>query len=86
MRRRRKFYLDPKRIQELRAEARSQGTTLLEVLRQLVERHFEAQVPPPAPPPATHLRFVGLGSSGRRDVADRRDQYLGEAHSKKHAR
>ena len=86
MRRRRKFYLDPERIQQLRAEARRQGTSLLEVIRQLVQRHFEGKVPPPAPPPAAHLKLVGLGSSGRRDIADRHDQYLGEALSQKHAR
>lgn len=79
-------YLDPEQLQALRAEARAQGISLAELMRRLVQHHLTARREPPPAPPNVYLNIVALGSSGRQDIAEHHDRYLGEALRREHAR
>ncbi|MBI3000221.1 MAG: ribbon-helix-helix protein, CopG family [Deltaproteobacteria bacterium] len=79
-------YLDSEQLCALQAEAKAQRISLAELMRRLVEKHIEERHRPPAPPSKAYFKIIALGSSGRKDVADRHDQYLGEALSDEHAR
>jgi hypothetical protein len=79
-------YLETEQLQALRAEARKKKISLAELLRRLVQEHFTAPSPPPPVSVSTYLKLVGLGSSGRKDIAERHDAYLGEALRREHAR
>lgn len=79
-------YLDHEQLQALRAEARVQRIPLAELMRRLVQQHLDGRQGAPPPSPDAYLKIVALGSSGRRDVSERHDQYLGEALHREHAR
>lgn len=78
-------YLDPEQLQALKAEARARRIFLAELMRRLVKQHLEECQGLPAVPPEAYLRIVALGSSGRQDISDRHDTYLGEALRREHA-
>lgn len=78
--------LDAEQLQALRAEARVQGIPLAALMRRLVQQHLDARQGIPPPSPDAYLKIVALGASGRRDVAECHDQYLGEALRREHAR
>lgn len=77
-------YLDAAELQALREEARARRISLAELVRRLVRQHLD-QRRPAAPSAETYLKIVGLGSSGRDDISDRHDEYLGEALRREHA-
>lgn len=80
MRSRTMLYVDPEELKALQAEARAQGVSLAELLRRLVRAYLEARRRPTAPPSrSAYLKLVGLGASGRSDIAARHDAYLGDA-------
>ncbi len=79
-------YLDPEHLQALRAEAKAQGISLAELIRRLVKQHLEERQGPPPAPSNAYLKIVALGSSGRQDIAEHHDLYLGEALRREHAR
>lgn len=80
------IYLDPEELEALRREARALGVSLAELVRRVVRQHLdESRVLRPNPSRAL-LKLVGLGSSGRSDVAERHDAYLGEALTREHLR
>jgi hypothetical protein len=79
-------YLDPEQLQALRAEARAQGISLAELMRRLVKQHLEERQGPLPAPPKAYLKIVALGSSGRQDISERHDLYLGKALYREHAR
>ena len=78
-------YLDPQQMKALKARARSEGISVAELMRRIVKRQLEDQPSPPVSP-AAYARMVALGSSGRSDVSDRHDAYLGDAIEREHAR
>lgn len=79
-------YLDPEQLQVLKAEAKAQRISLAELIRRLVKQYLEERQGSPAVPREAYLKIVALGSSGRQDVSDRHDAYLGEALRCEHAR
>lgn len=79
-------YLEPEQLQALRTEAKAHGISVAELLRRLVQHHLTARQGPPAVPRAAYLKLVGLGASGRTDIAEHHDRYLGEALRDEHAR
>jgi len=50
---------------------------MTELIRQIVARYREQQ-DPPARRQEAYMKIVGLGASGKDDVAERHDVYLGE--------
>ncbi len=80
------IYLDKLVLHALREEARTRGISLAELVRRVVRQHLDRRPSPPAPAPAAYLTLVGLGASGRPDIAERHDDYLGEALRREHAR
>ena len=79
-------YLDPEELGALRAEAKASGISLAELLRRLVRQYIEQRGAVAKPSPESYRRIIGLGSSGKSDIADRHDAYLGQALSREHLR
>ncbi len=86
MRTRTMVYLEREELQALRAEARSLGISLAELMRRLVKRHLEEGPVPTPVSPETYLKLIALGSSGQSDVAEHHDAYLGQALRGEHLR
>lgn len=78
------IYLEPDQLLALRALARSQSTSLAELLRRIVQRHLDSLASQDPPHPDAYLRLVGLGASGRSDVSERHDDYFAEAIADEH--
>jgi hypothetical protein len=78
-------YLDAGQLQALRAEAKAYGISLAELMRRLVSEHLEARKVSASSPREAYLQIIGLGSSGRNDIADRHDAFLAEALRREHA-
>ncbi len=57
---------------ELRLVARRRGRSVAAVVRDAIAREIAAQTRPP-------LSFIGVGDSGRRDVAERHEELLWKA-------
>jgi hypothetical protein len=79
-------YLDPHQLKALKTRAKSEGISLAELMRRIVNRQLEDQQTLPPVPAATYARMVALGSSGRSDVSERHDRYLADALQEEHAR
>ena len=86
MRDRTMIYLEREQLQALRAEARTKGVSLAELLRRIVARHLEEAHTPPQAPPAAYQKIVAMGSSGIPYVGEEHDRYLGEALRREHPR
>ncbi len=80
------IYLDLQDLNALRAEARTHGISLAELMRRLVRQHLEKRHPASPPSAETYLKLVALGMSGRADISERHDVYLADAFRRKHAR
>jgi len=57
---------------ELRLVARRRGRSVAAVVRDAIAREVAAEARPP-------LSFIGVGDSGRRDVAERHEEFLWKA-------
>ncbi len=57
---------------ELRLVARRRGRSVAAIVRDAIAREVAAEVRPP-------LSFIGVGDSGRRDVAERHEEFLWKA-------
>ena len=79
-------YLDSQQLKALKARARAEKVSLAELMRRLVRAHLEERQPLPSVPAAAYARIVALGSSGRSDISERHDAYLGQALQREHAR
>jgi hypothetical protein len=79
-------YLEASQLQALKRDARARRISLAELFRQLVQQHLTEADPLPAPNSESFLRIVGMASSGRNDIAQNHDTYLGEAIRREHAR
>jgi len=79
-------YLGHDELQALRTEARSRGISLAELMRRLVKQYLQERQGAPPVPADTYLKIVALGSSGRQDISERHDRYLGEARRREHTR
>ena len=66
------IYLEPAQDRALRALARRKGISIAELIRRSIDRYL-AELPVEED---TALRVVGLGRSGRKDLASKHDDYL----------
>lgn len=80
------IYLEPEQLQSLQKEARGQRISLAELMRRLVKNHLTKDKGVPAASKEVYLKIVGLGSSGKKDISENHDQYLGKAIRREHAR
>ena len=79
-------YLEPEQLQSLKLEARNQRVSLAELMRRLVRNHLTQDKGIPAVSEEAYLKIVGLGSSGKKDVSEKHDHYLGKAIRREHTR
>mgnify|MGYP001591532244 CR=1 FL=1 len=80
------IYLERAQLQALKNEAHALGISLAELVRRIVARHQQGSGQVTSPTDEAYMRLVGLGASGRDDVADRHDELLGEALARDHGR
>ena len=69
------IYLRPEQDQAVRALAQRQHASIAEIIRRSIDRYLVAL--PVEDDPA--MRLVGLGGSGRKDLAARHDAFLAKA-------
>jgi hypothetical protein len=79
-------YLEPEQLQSLQLEARNQRISLAELMRRLVKNHLTRDRGVSAVPQEAYLKIVGLGSSGKKDISEKHDPYLGKAIRREHTR
>lgn len=82
-------YLKPTQHHALVEEARERRLSLAALVRELVDQHLHQRPTASADQRETVLEIIGLGRSGRSDIAKRHDHDLGEAideHHRKHTR
>jgi hypothetical protein len=80
------IYLEPEQLQSLRNEARNRRISLAELFRRLVQDYLGRERPLTEVPPEAYKKIIGLGSSGKQDIAEKHDEYLGKALSREHTR
>lgn len=80
------IYLEPEQLQSLRNEARSRRISLAELFRRLVQDHLSRERPLNEVPREAYKKIIGLGSSGKQDIAEKHDEYLGKALRREHTR
>ncbi|MEA3459470.1 MAG: CopG family transcriptional regulator [Chloroflexota bacterium] len=66
------IYLKPTQDRALRALAQREGVPIAELVRRSID-HYLAELPVEEDPA---LQVVGLGRSGRKDLASKHDDYL----------
>lgn len=79
-------YLEPEQLHSLQEEARNQRISLAELMRRLVKNHLTREQGVPAASQEAYLKIVGLGSSGKKDISEKHDHYLGKALHREHTR
>lgn len=80
------IYMDPDDLQALRTEARARRVSLAELMRRVVREHLGSRTRAGSTNREAYLRLVALGSSEKRDIADRHDAYLADALRREHSR
>ena len=78
------IYLEAEQLQSLRKEARSQRISLAELMRQLVTNHLVKGKSVPTASSEAYHKIVGIGSSGKKDISEKHDEYLGKALYREH--
>jgi hypothetical protein len=66
------IYLEPTQDKALRVLSQREGVSLAELIRRTID-HYLAELPVEEDPA---LRIIGLGCSGREDMASKHDDYL----------
>lgn len=84
MRTRTTIALEPGQLLALKARARANGISVAQLVRGLVTEHLKPGRPRTPVPLSTFERMVGLGSSGRADIADGHDALLADALRNEH--
>ena len=72
-------YLTPSQHRVLKKEAAREGVSMTELLRRLIDTHLTRRRGVNAFQKDAVLSFIGLGSSGHSDTAERHDDVLDEA-------
>ena len=67
------IYLEPEQHRLLKREAETMGISLAELLRQMAWEHLRSE-----PTHKDFLSVVALGKSGKTDVSENHDRYIGE--------
>jgi metal-responsive CopG/Arc/MetJ family transcriptional regulator len=75
--RRIQIYLDPEVHQHLKERARAEGISLSELVRRMAKDYLRKKASP-----KDYLAIVGLGQSGKTDIAEKHDEYLAQGLSK----
>jgi len=78
--------LERAQLRALQVQARAKGVSVAELIRGLVADGLRSDRHRPRVTAATYARIIGLGSSGRDDVADRHDTMLADALRREHDR
>jgi metal-responsive CopG/Arc/MetJ family transcriptional regulator len=71
------IYLDPEVHQDLKERAREEGISLSELIRRMAKDYLRREAAP-----KDYLAIVGLGQSGKTDIAEKHDEYLAQGLSK----
>jgi macrodomain Ter protein organizer (MatP/YcbG family) len=71
------IYLDPEVHQDLKERAREEGISLSELIRRMAKDYLRKEAAP-----KDYLALVGLGQSGKTDIAEKHDEYLVQGLSK----
>jgi metal-responsive CopG/Arc/MetJ family transcriptional regulator len=71
------IYLDPEVHQDLKERARAEGISLSELIRRMAKDYLRKEASP-----KDYLAIVGLGQSGKTDIAEKHDEYLAQGLSK----
>ena len=79
------IYLERDQLKALKARARAERISLAELIRRLVAKQLAEPAIAPVVASEVFARIVGLGGSGRPDVAGRHDEYLADAIGRDHA-
>lgn len=69
------IYLHPNQERALRAQAQQQHVSLAELIRRSIDRYLAEQLPPDKDP---SLQLIGLGHSGRSDLAESHDEIVAQ--------
>lgn len=72
-------YLTPSQHKALKKEAAREGVSMTEMLRRLIDAHLQRRRGVATFRKEAVMSFIGLGSSGRSDTAERHDEVLDEA-------
>jgi hypothetical protein len=75
--RRIQIYLDPEVHQHLKERAKAEGISLFELIRRMAKDYLRKEAAP-----KDYLTIVGLGQSGKTDIAEKHDEYLVQGFSK----
>ena len=70
---------DTRQLRALQIRARAEGVSVAALMRRLVAEYLQPNRPDTPVPRSRYERLVGLGSSGRKDIADRHDALLADA-------
>ena len=73
------MYLTPTQHRALKREAAREGVSMTEMLRRIVNAFLKGRRGVTGFPKEAVMSFIGLGSSGRSDTAERHDTALDEA-------
>jgi macrodomain Ter protein organizer (MatP/YcbG family) len=71
------IYLDPEVHQDLKKRARAEGISLSELIQRIAKDYLRKEASP-----KDYLAIVGLGQSGKTDIAEKHDEYLVQGLSK----
>ena len=71
--------LDARQLRALQDRARAERISVAALMRRLVAEYLRPDRPVTPVPLSRYERLVGLGSSGRKDIADRHDALLADA-------
>jgi len=74
--RRIQIYLDPEVHQRLKERAREEGISLSELIQRMAKDYLRKEASP-----KDFLAIVGLGQSGKTDIAEKHDEYLVQSES-----
>jgi Ribbon-helix-helix protein, copG family len=72
-------YLTKRQHRALKKAAREEGLSMTEMLRRILDTHLEERSGLRSFKKEGVMSFIGLGSSGRRDIAANHDRALDEA-------
>jgi metal-responsive CopG/Arc/MetJ family transcriptional regulator len=75
--RRIQIYLDSEVHQDLKERAGAEGISLSELIRRMAKDYLRKEASP-----KDYLAIVGLGQSGKADIAEKHDEYLAQGLSK----
>ncbi len=80
------MYLEEDEHRRLKIEAGKRRISMAELIRQLVTQYLEQGRGKGPSPRKALLKVVALGSSGRSEISEKHDSYLGKVLRREHSR